>query len=91
MPWQLKQLEFQIWRSWCAPSGIEVISFQSIQRLLRDMPEHRQHVDAALGQHRQIALIPLGAERVVDGEGFRRAAAEEHADTNGLPSFMPNV
>ena len=34
VPWQLKQLAFQICRRSCAPSGIGVISFQSTQRLL---------------------------------------------------------
>ncbi len=76
VPWQLKQLAFQIWRRSCAPSGIGVISFQSIHRLAGDVPEHRQHIDASVGQRRQVALVALGAERVVHGEGFRRAAAE---------------
>ena len=46
--------------------------------LARNVPEHRQHVDAPLGQRRQVSLIALGAERVVDREGFRHAPAERN-------------
>ena len=44
--------------------------------LAGDVPEHRQHVDAALRQRGEITLVALGAERVVDSERFRRAPAE---------------
>lgn len=54
--------------------------------LVGHMPEHRQDVDASLRKHRQIALVALGAERVVDAEGLGRLAAE--CDRNeGLAVF----
>ena len=78
VPWQLKQLEFQIWRTVVRAVGNRRDLLPVDPSLGGDVPEHRQHVDAPFGQRRQIALIPLRAERVVDGEGFRRAAAERH-------------
>ena len=41
-----------------------------------DVPERRQHVDAAVGHRREVALIALGAERVVDAERLRLRGAE---------------
>ena len=54
--------------------------------LRADMPEHRQHIDSSVGQRRQIALISLGTERVVDGEGFRRAVTE--GNRNRRPAVL---
>src|SRR5688572_26607494 len=48
--------------------------------LAGDVPEHRQYVNAALGQRREIPLIAFGAERVIDRKCFRRAIAERDGD-----------
>ncbi len=45
-----------------------------------DVPEHRQHVDAPVGQRRQIALEALRAEGVVDLIGLGGAALAAHGD-----------
>jgi hypothetical protein len=51
-----------------------------------DVPEHGQDVDAAIGQLRQVPLVALGTERVVDGKRLRRAVAERHAhDWHAVP------
>ena len=46
----------------------------------RDMPEHRQHVDAPFRQHRQIPLVALRPERVVNVESLGGSSAERDRD-----------
>ena len=62
--------------------------FLPIEPALRfDVPEDRQHVDAAVGQLRQIPLKASRAERVVHLELFRRTPAV--GDRDQVPAIAP--